>query len=383
MDMTKSSTFDYVCRELVKIPSKLPVLIMSNFHDLHEQRKITEEQVRTFLDVVTQSTHYDVTSHEKNNELSTDINTQNSLSNTTRLIPVQYCESSMKTGLGLMYVYKFLNIPFLCLQRDVLHYQLKRNYNEMISILSELNPKVGNETPKQHYTDPDETKSTNDLPPICSSSSSPFVIEGSVKTKRATTRTNPLNLSDMYDSKTSHIRMKKSENTNKSTEQLEQIPVVLAFSEEIDPADNEIYYLNNNNNLESPTRSYTFAPSSNNDDSDICGVDGDNLYLTNKNSPHEIIMDELQSDLRLGQSNLSYPHHFNRSKLKVDSTIENSDFLLGQLRKPKSRQNNTEEEDDAFDSKSLTNDNGLSISNENIIILPIDNDALEQFLEDS
>ncbi|KAH8867591.1 Rab-like protein 6 [Schistosoma japonicum] len=76
MDMTKSSTFDYVCRELVKIPSKLPVLIMSNFHDLHEQRKITEEQVRTFLDVVTQSTHYDVTSHEKNNELSTDINTQ-------------------------------------------------------------------------------------------------------------------------------------------------------------------------------------------------------------------------------------------------------------------------------------------------------------------
>ncbi|KAH8867590.1 Rab-like protein [Schistosoma japonicum] len=185
-----------------------------------------------------------------------------------------------------MYVYKFLNIPFLCLQRDVLHYQLKRNYNEMISILSELNPKVGNETPKQHYTDPDETKSTNDLPPICSSSSSPFVIEGSGK--------------------------------------LEQIPVVLAFSEEIDPADNEIYYLNNNNNLESPTRSYTFAPSSNNDDSDICGVDGDNLYLTNKNSPHEIIMDELQSDLRLGQSNLSYPHHFNRSKLKVDSTIENS-----------------------------------------------------------
>ncbi|TNN15807.1 Rab-like protein isoform 3 [Schistosoma japonicum] len=312
-----------------------------------------------------------------------DMTKSSSLSNTTRLIPVQYCESSMKTGLGLMYVYKFLNIPFLCLQRDVLHYQLKRNYNEMISILSELNPKVGNETPKQHYTDPDETKSTNDLPPICSSSSSPFVIEGSVKTKRATTRTNPLNLSDMYDSKTSHIRMKKSENTNKSTEQLEQIPVVLAFSEEIDPADNEIYYLNNNNNLESPTRSYTFAPSSNNDDSDICGVDGDNLYLTNKNSPHEIIMDELQSDLRLGQSNLSYPHHFNRSKLKVDSTIENSDFLLGQLRKPKSRQNNTEEEDDAFDSKSLTNDNGLSISNENIIILPIDNDALEQFLEDS
>ncbi|KAK4475122.1 hypothetical protein MN116_002209 [Schistosoma mekongi] len=380
MDMTKSSTFDYVCRELVKIPSKLPVLIMSNFHDLHEQRKITEEQVRMFLDVVTQSTNYNVTSYDKNNELSTDINTQNSLSNAIRSIPVQYCESSMKTGLGLMYVYKFLNVPFLCLQRDVLYYQLKRNYNEMISVLSELSPKVDNQTPEQHYTDSDKTKTTDDPSSIGSSSSSPSVIEGNVKTKRATTttRTNPLNLSDMHNSNISHVHMKKGENTNKSTKQLEQNPMVLAFSEEIDPADNEIYYLNNNNNLESPTRSYSFVLNSYNNDNDICGVTGDNLYSTNKNSPQEIIMDELQSDLPLGQFNLNHPHHLNRSKLKIDSAIENS----GQSRKPEFRQNSAEE-DDAFDSKSLTNNNSLSISNENIIILPTDNDALEKFLEDS
>ncbi|VDQ08967.1 unnamed protein product [Trichobilharzia regenti] len=70
------------------------------------------------------------------------------ISSTRRSIPVQYCESSMKTGLGLMYVYKFLNLPFLCLQRDVLHYQLKRNHSEMMNCLYELSPK-GGETPEQ------------------------------------------------------------------------------------------------------------------------------------------------------------------------------------------------------------------------------------------
>ncbi|VDQ02951.1 unnamed protein product [Trichobilharzia regenti] len=53
-------TFDYVCRELVQIPAKLPVLIMSNFYDMHENRKITEEQVRVFLDTVEVNGNYSV-----------------------------------------------------------------------------------------------------------------------------------------------------------------------------------------------------------------------------------------------------------------------------------------------------------------------------------
>uniref|UniRef100_A0A095ANL9 Uncharacterized protein n=1 Tax=Schistosoma haematobium TaxID=6185 RepID=A0A095ANL9_SCHHA len=73
-----SVTFEYVCHELVQIPPKLPILIVSNFHDIQEQRKITEEQVQMFLnDSIMQSNQYNVTSDEKFNELSRNIYVQN------------------------------------------------------------------------------------------------------------------------------------------------------------------------------------------------------------------------------------------------------------------------------------------------------------------
>lgn len=50
---------------------------MSNFHDIQEQRKITEEQVQMFLnDSIMQSNQYNVTSDEKFNELSRNIYVQ-------------------------------------------------------------------------------------------------------------------------------------------------------------------------------------------------------------------------------------------------------------------------------------------------------------------
>ncbi|RTG83346.1 uncharacterized protein DC041_0012869 [Schistosoma bovis] len=307
MDMTKSSTFEYVCRELVQIPPKLPILIMSNFHDIQEQRKITEEQVQMFLnDSIMQSNQYNVTSDEKFNELSRNIYVQkSSSSDPIRSIPVQYCESSMKTGLGLMYVYKFLNIPFLCLQRDVLQYQLK-----LVNF--------------------------------------PIKLTESNRTTVISFNPSNMNNEDNFDDNQSNVYMKRDEyKTNEINEQLKQNPMVIAFSEEIDPADNEIYYFNNNtisitnnNHSESPTGSYaTFTPSSDNDNN-VFNINDDNLHFENNKKLSHEIMDELQLKLRLEQQ---------ESVLRTN----------------------------------LKNDKDLSISNENIIILPTDDDALEKFLEDS
>ncbi|CAH8666768.1 unnamed protein product [Schistosoma curassoni] len=410
MDMTKSSTFEYVCRELVQIPPKLPILIMSNFHDIQEQRKITEEQVQMFLnDSIMQSNQYNVTSDEKFNELSRNIYVQkSSSSDPIRSIPVQYCESSMKTGLGLMYVYKFLNIPFLCLQRDVLQYQLKRNYDEMIHVLYELSPKTDNQTPEQRfsYIDSGQKRTTDESSSSRTCSSSFSVIKENVvnfpikltESNRTTVISfNPSNMNNEnnFDDNQTNVHMKRDEyKTNEINEQLKQNPMVIAFSEEIDPADNEIYYLNNNtisitnnNHSESPTGSYaTFTPSSDNDNN-VFNINDDNLHFeSNKKLSHEI-MDELKLKLRLEQChshgkkvNLDHSNQFNSSELKiVDGTMKSS----GQLRKSESRQNKNTNEQESVLRTNLKNDKDLSISNENIIILSTDDDALEKFLEDS
>ncbi|TPP66226.1 Gtp-binding protein parf partner of arf [Fasciola gigantica] len=49
MDMTKSWTFDYVRRELPRIPPDLPVLILSNCRDMGHHRTVSEEEVRGFI----------------------------------------------------------------------------------------------------------------------------------------------------------------------------------------------------------------------------------------------------------------------------------------------------------------------------------------------
>jgi hypothetical protein len=51
---------------------------------------------------------------------------------------VRYCESSMRNGFGLQYIYQFLNIPFLQLQRESLLQQLQINARDMDASLEEI-----------------------------------------------------------------------------------------------------------------------------------------------------------------------------------------------------------------------------------------------------
>ena len=51
---------------------------------------------------------------------------------------IRYCESSMRNGFGLQYIYQFLNIPFLQLQRECLLQQLQINARDMDASLEEI-----------------------------------------------------------------------------------------------------------------------------------------------------------------------------------------------------------------------------------------------------
>jgi hypothetical protein len=55
-----------------------------------------------------------------------------------RVAPVRYAETSMRNGFGLRYLHKFLNVPFLQLQRESLQQQLLTNERETQLTLQEL-----------------------------------------------------------------------------------------------------------------------------------------------------------------------------------------------------------------------------------------------------
>lgn len=50
MDITKSWTFDYVQRELPKIPSHIPVIVLGNHCDMAHHRIVTADHVTYFID---------------------------------------------------------------------------------------------------------------------------------------------------------------------------------------------------------------------------------------------------------------------------------------------------------------------------------------------
>ncbi|CAD6222214.1 GSCOCG00000824001-RA-CDS [Cotesia congregata] len=101
LDVTKSWTFDYVQRELPKIPDHIPVIVLGNHCDMSHHRTVTSDRVTYFIDSLTE-----------------------------RTAQVRYAESSMRNGFGLKLLHKFFNLPFLQLQRETLLKQLETNEEE-------------------------------------------------------------------------------------------------------------------------------------------------------------------------------------------------------------------------------------------------------------
>eukprot|EP00063_Salmo_salar_P024698 XP_013999533.1 PREDICTED: rab-like protein 6 isoform X2 [Salmo salar] len=121
-DITKQWTFDYIVRELPKVPTHVPVCVLGNQRDMGEHRVILPDDTREFL------------CH---------------LNRPPGSSYIHYAESSMKNGFGLKYLHRFFNIPFLQLQRETLLRQLETNQLDIDATLEELN--VQQETEDQNY----------------------------------------------------------------------------------------------------------------------------------------------------------------------------------------------------------------------------------------
>ncbi|KAF4523935.1 hypothetical protein B566_EDAN011189 [Ephemera danica] len=73
MDITKAWTFEYVQRELPKVPSHIPVLVLANHCDMNHHRTVTADHVTFYIESL------------------------------ERKAPVRYTEGSMRNGFGLRY----------------------------------------------------------------------------------------------------------------------------------------------------------------------------------------------------------------------------------------------------------------------------------------
>ncbi|XP_072529758.1 rab-like protein 6 isoform X2 [Salminus brasiliensis] len=121
-DITKQWTFNYILRELPKVPTHVPVCVLGNQRDMGEHRVILPDDIRDFI---------------------------NNLNRPPGSSYIHYAESSMKNGFGLKYLHRFFNIPFLQLQRETLLRQLETNQLDIDATLEELN--VQQETEDQNY----------------------------------------------------------------------------------------------------------------------------------------------------------------------------------------------------------------------------------------
>ncbi|XP_038623861.1 rab-like protein 6 isoform X2 [Tachyglossus aculeatus] len=121
-DITKQWTFNYILRELPKVPTHVPVCVLGNYRDMGEHRVILPDDVREFI---------------------------RNLNRPPGSSYFRYAESSMKNSFGLKYLHKFFNIPFLQLQRETLLRQLETNQLDIDATLEELS--VQQETEDQNY----------------------------------------------------------------------------------------------------------------------------------------------------------------------------------------------------------------------------------------
>ncbi|KAL7303538.1 hypothetical protein TKK_0003701 [Trichogramma kaykai] len=109
MDITKHWTFDYVQRELPKVPSHIPVIVLGNHCDMSHHRTVTSDHVTYFIESLGE-----------------------------RTAQIRYAESSMRNGFGLKLLHKFFNLPFLQLQKETLLQQLETNKEETNLTVQEL-----------------------------------------------------------------------------------------------------------------------------------------------------------------------------------------------------------------------------------------------------
>ena len=112
-DCTKAWTFDYVKRELPKIPVHLPILVLANRRDMGHHRVVTAEQVRGLIE-----------------ELGRQHGSGSG--------QVRSAEASMRNGFGLKFLHKFFNLPFLHLQRETYLKLLETNCAEIQTTSHEL-----------------------------------------------------------------------------------------------------------------------------------------------------------------------------------------------------------------------------------------------------
>lgn len=122
LDITKQWTFDYVQRELPKVPANIPVLVLANHLDMKHHRNITEDQVKFYVE---------------------------SVERPPGSAQIRYAESSLRNGFGLKFLYKWFNLPFLQLQRESLLRQLERNGQETGATTQELD--MLQESEEQNY----------------------------------------------------------------------------------------------------------------------------------------------------------------------------------------------------------------------------------------
>lgn len=148
LDVTKAWTFEYVIKEISKVPTEIPILIFGNHCDMGHHRVVTSGQVDGLIEGL------------------------------SRIGEVIYGESSMRNGFGLRLLHKFLGLPFLKLQKESLLALIERNkrdtqicsfevseflksddsdYNKFLDNLSNKRRQVADSNPKALSHSPSNT----------------------------------------------------------------------------------------------------------------------------------------------------------------------------------------------------------------------------------
>ncbi|KAI7893791.1 uncharacterized protein EV154DRAFT_132622 [Mucor mucedo] len=116
-DTTKPWTFDYVNTELANVPETISVLVLGNFSDKVQERKVELDTIHATL-------------YEHNQDRIKKGAIKPNL--------IRYAETSMQSGLGLKYIYEYLGVPFLQLMIESLNKQLELKAVEIVDLLEVL-----------------------------------------------------------------------------------------------------------------------------------------------------------------------------------------------------------------------------------------------------